>query len=569
MLEGRGAVEDFDYVEAGLDVVLAASRRGNWSGVGDRPILELLTEHNVSIRQISTDPEFYVESKDDDSGNGKKRKRGGVRKKAGDNEVNSALARGFCSLKHWEGLVTMFLPKILGRNCLGSNGMMVSPEWITWWKDVEKKVKEAVGEDLFLTTNLPNGFDLQKVRAAIKHVWYWKNGLKWLPRSHEDVNANANRIDPNATENRQQLIEERWKRLTPRAQKIEYTQMLVCWLSGIVEKKTGVIMDFAEAAEPDEEVIIEYGKTMADKISATSLVMMPKPTEAEAESFDLEVLDYVQNFRPGEGNAVDNAVSMFLNSDVEAALQQFLVEGEDIGVGQFAKWSPEKLWAYVGILDGLPISFQHWTCDDPAKLPDDDTQFEGSDEVQISWHQLVFIAALLSHMSDTQLAPVEGIVHTLPVDDAPISIREQWGAVPGVAFFDDVGLGKTMCSIAGIGSLQMLYTFQNPPDATKVPTQDDATASIPSSTEGTSTFAQAPTHPSSNGNTESSSERDEKNPPSKELANMTGNISITADPTVTTTNAGDESPNTSVQGTISNRLSFLDVFLSSMSHIVP
>ncbi|KAL0064507.1 hypothetical protein AAF712_008565 [Marasmius tenuissimus] len=162
-LEGRGAVEDFDYIEAELDVVLAASRKGNWSGVGDRLILELLTEHNVSTRQIDTDAEFYVESKDDDSGNG-----------------------------------------------------VVRPEWITWWK----------------------------------------NGLKWLLRSHEDVNANANRIDPNATENRQQLIEERWKRLTPRAQKIEYAQMLVCWLSGIVEKKTGVIMDFAEAAEPDGDQLV-------------------------------------------------------------------------------------------------------------------------------------------------------------------------------------------------------------------------------------------------------------------------------------------------------------------------
>ncbi|KAL0064509.1 hypothetical protein AAF712_008567 [Marasmius tenuissimus] len=488
-LEGRGAIEEFHYREAGLDEVLDASRKESWAAVGDKLILEVLAEHHVSIREVYTDPDYYVEIKDDDEDKkGKKRKRS--TKPSQSEDVTSALARGFCSLKHWEGLVTTLLPKILGPHCFGSNGIIVRPEWITWWKVVlqtlldaaskqhtrylnnletaERNVAEVVGKDIFMTTDLPDGFTLAKARQAIKYVRYWATALRWLPRSHEDVESNATRIDPDATENRQELIEKRWAGLSRRAKKIEYAQMLVGWLSRIVEKRTGVALDFAEAAEPEEETIIEYGKAMAEKISAKSIDNMPKPTPEETDDV----------------NVIDNAISMYLNSDIAAALKQFLGEGADIGVGQFATWSPADLWSYIGLLDGLPVGFRHWTCDDPARLPEEDVEFEGSDKVHISWHQLVFIAALFGHMSDTKLAPVEGILHTQPADDASISLREQWGAIPGVALFDDVGLGKIMCGIAGIASLQTLFGFQHatggsstPSDASKA--NDDPTSPGP------------------------------------------------------------------------------------------
>ncbi|KAJ8089854.1 hypothetical protein PM082_018431 [Marasmius tenuissimus] len=59
--------------------------------------------------------------------------------------------------------------------------------------------------------------------------------------------------------------------------------MLVGWLSRTVEKRMGVTLNFAEAAEPEEEAIIEYGKAITEKISAKSIDNMPKPTPEETK----------------------------------------------------------------------------------------------------------------------------------------------------------------------------------------------------------------------------------------------------------------------------------------------
>ncbi|KAJ3764604.1 P-loop containing nucleoside triphosphate hydrolase protein [Lentinula raphanica] len=51
-----------------------------------------------------------------------------------------------------------------------------------------------------------------------------------------------------------------------------------------------------------------------------------------------------------------------------------------------------------------------------------------------------------------------------------LPIREEWARFPGLCLFDEVGLGKTMCAMATIATLQQLYTIQqSTPDPNMLP----------------------------------------------------------------------------------------------------
>lgn len=141
----------------------------------------------------------------------------------------------------------------------------------------------------------------------------------------------------------------------------------------------------------------------------------------------------------------------------------FFEEGNDMGTADFMSWNMNQLKDYLGLTgDGLPFSFRRYTHEDPSALKDSDVEVTDSEPVRILWHQLVAVAAILRHSTRSEVSSkMEGILHTMPYDSAPRSIREEWGKHPGFAILDEVGLGKTMCAIALIATFQTIINFQN------------------------------------------------------------------------------------------------------------
>ncbi|KAJ3845918.1 P-loop containing nucleoside triphosphate hydrolase protein, partial [Lentinula lateritia] len=119
---------------------------------------------------------------------------------------------------------------------------------------------------------------------------------------------------------------------------------------------------------------------------------------------------------------------------------------------------------YLGLPeDGLPLAFRRHTADEPAMLadPDGDKPFLNSTPVKVSWHQFVFVAAVMLSLTTPKSAPLPNIFHSGPAQETTIRpVREEWAKVPGICLFDEVGLGKTMCAMATIATLQSLYEIQ-------------------------------------------------------------------------------------------------------------
>ncbi|KAJ3779937.1 P-loop containing nucleoside triphosphate hydrolase protein [Lentinula aff. detonsa] len=202
---------------------------------------------------------------------------------------------------------------------------------------------------------------------------------------------------------------------------------------------------------------------MAEAVPRSQVDAMATPEPIEVAQFERQLQDFSDMWlgrdRPDDG--LSTALSLFEGDNIEEMRKVFFTDSEDIGVERFAKMTEEDLHVYLGIPSGIPAVFRKFTADDPESIPlgnSGNESFEGAEPVGLSWHQEVWLAAMVGLSVNSGQADVEGIHHTEEgLEKAPMAIREKWGANPGIALLDEVGLGKTMEAIAGIGLLQTLH----------------------------------------------------------------------------------------------------------------
>lgn len=133
-----------------------------------------------------------------------------------------------------------------------------------------------------------------------------------------------------------------------------------------------------------------------------------------------------------------------------AAWDEFVGASSDIGVDKWKDCNPKQLDQYLGYVHGLPYTFRRWMVADTKESP--------PVKVKIDWHQKVYVATVLDKMDKPRLADRGS---NSANDEDYQCVKENWGAVPAIGLFDQVGLGKTMCAMATIGTLQNCYLSRN------------------------------------------------------------------------------------------------------------
>lgn len=188
---------------------------------------------------------------------------------------------------------------------------------------------------------------------------------------------------------------------------------------------------------------------------------MVSPSKGEVREFNAELADFTDSWLGRtEVDELQTVCSIFENPEFEEALKLYKAEGHDLGVGVFASMSEDELHQYLGYRNGLPLGFRCYTHAEHEKIPyqlDADTPFDGCDKVVLSWHQLVFVAAVFTHMSNSKQAALEGILHSPVNNKTPDAIKEEWAKTPGLCLLDEVGLGKTISCMATIVTLRMIH----------------------------------------------------------------------------------------------------------------
>ncbi|KAJ3979570.1 SNF2 family N-terminal domain-containing protein [Lentinula detonsa] len=324
----------------------------------------------------------------------------------------------------------------------------------------EKRVKELLGED-FLQSNMRTDFTVKVARVVITALKRYAGCLTWQVVTTEDEKIQSKVIDltkPDALAK----IRARYEKLSDMAKRKEFCQVALGWMQGILAKKLN-----KEVQQPDLEggdlIVFNYGVKMADAVPRSQVDAMATPEPIEVAQFERQLQDFSDMWlgrdRPDDG--LSTALSLFEGDNIEEMRKVFFTDSEDIGVERFAKMTEEDLHVYLGIPSGIPAVFRKYTADDPESIPlgNSGTEtFEGAEEVGLSWHQEVWLAAMVGLSVNSAQAEVEGIHHTEEgLEKAPMAIREKWGTNPGIALLDEVGLGKTMEAIAGIGLLQTLH----------------------------------------------------------------------------------------------------------------
>jgi hypothetical protein len=213
---------------------------------------------------------------------------------------------------------------------------------------------------------------------------------------------------------------------------------------------------------------VKYGIALGRKVPQKQLKdHFADPSDTAITAFNLEVSDFIDSWLGrDEIENLDTAKALYRNPEIETQLRQYLAEGEDIGVAPFQKHTPAQLHTYFGYPSDrpIPVGFRKFTAEEPSAIPAGvkDDPFDGSSPVVLSWHQLVFIAVLFSHLTSGQKAALTDIHHsgTPGPNEALVAIREQWAQIPGTCLFDEVGLGKTLCCLGAIGTIQHVYALQ-------------------------------------------------------------------------------------------------------------
>ncbi|KAJ3966212.1 P-loop containing nucleoside triphosphate hydrolase protein [Lentinula raphanica] len=480
---GRVGIERFKYEGPVLENVCALSKSEGWGNCMDDVVQEYLVASGWSIRERF---ELWA-------------------KKAPRNEKGE-IAKGFVGVTPWSGRLDQILEDIFGDRVRGEDMLSPTEESKIWftgllqtyldiankdWKralstmtKTQVALEKILGEKFWTTLDLPEDFTLRKAKSAFKLLLQWKSQLTWQVLLASDEKIREQVIDvekPDATE----LIAKRWEALSVDGRKADYCQMALGFVVGVIEAKTGKDVEVQLENNYDDQ-IVKYGRVLARAVRQDRINAIPTPSESDFNAFKLELTDFAEKFVGRDDNTLSVAISMYDNPDFNLAYESYLADGEDIGVGELGKYDPAKLYLYLGLpKNGVPVSFRSHTADEPSMLPkgDHEGEFRGSVPVSVSWHQLIFVARVIQHMTATHTAQINNIWKIgEPPENAFIPVKEQWAKFPGICLFDEVGLGKTMCAMATIATLQSLYHIQQ--EAKRTGNAD----SVPACLKGATTF---------------------------------------------------------------------------------
>ena len=203
------------------------------------------------------------------------------------------------------------------------------------------------------------------------------------------------------------------------------------------------------------------GQRLAKDVPQNQLQAMPLPNTYDVQEFGAELADLADAWLDRNNDETLASGLAFLNNpEVISAWETYIGGQADIGVVPWQKISTVDLHGSLGYTNGLPFTFRKYTCGDSKNFPPGatgDVPFAGSTKVVIAWHQLVYVVALLSKMTNPTLTDLADLHHSAGPPSDSYWLIEKWAAVPGIGLFDEVGLGKTMCAMAAIATLQNLY----------------------------------------------------------------------------------------------------------------
>ncbi|KAH7880193.1 uncharacterized protein C8R40DRAFT_1165093 [Lentinula edodes] len=459
---GRAEIEKYNFKNRDLNDVALSNKSEGWGSCMDGPLKDALDNVGFSIRdRYLAWVKLYAEK-----------------------DEQGRVVRGFVPLTQWTGRQDSFLEEVFGDAIKGKD--ITPPDTAKTWLNgviqtyldaatkeckratdslnaTQTELEKILGPDFWKSFEVPQNFDVKKARSVFKKMQHWKSQLSWQVTTEEDDEIREEEIDIESTE-ASKAIAARWSRLSDQGKKLEYCQMLIGWLVGVIEAKTSKTIEVNFDAGGYDEKIVGYGRVLARSIPRKKIENIPTPSESDFQAFALELADFAEEWVERDDSALRTAISMYENPQVDEALLLYKSDGADIGVGEFRSYDDKKLHEYLGLPeDGLPLAFRRHTADEPGMLadPDGDKPFLNSTPVKISWHQFVFVAAVMLALTTPKKAALPNILHSGPANERTIRpVREQWATVPGICLFDEVGLGKTMCALATIATLQSLYEIQ-------------------------------------------------------------------------------------------------------------
>jgi hypothetical protein len=177
-------------------------------------------------------------------------------------------SKGFLSVNTWDTSLGEFLPKMFGDAIRGGGSLI--PEVVTnWWHATIQSLLDAASkqrsrcevglakmekavENLFgpnwLKEEIPAGFTLTKARKALKLLRGYKAQLVWQLVSDTDVEIMQRPLEGDGPDGHKGF-ETRWALLTPNARKMEFCQVAIGWMMGVVGAKTGVDVEDDESVD--------------------------------------------------------------------------------------------------------------------------------------------------------------------------------------------------------------------------------------------------------------------------------------------------------------------------------
>ncbi|KAK1217211.1 hypothetical protein PQX77_020143, partial [Marasmius sp. AFHP31] len=457
-MAGITEINNFRYTAKGLPVFLEMSRGKTWDNCLDKIILDSLEENGMSMRVMYTRPQNYrsVHGQDPQS------------------------AKGFLPINTWDSSLGTILPKIMGDSVVFQAGIDTSA--LTFWHgylqplmDAQSKVRtratnriekdeaavQKVLGDSFLSAELPTDMSLRKAREAVTKLSKLKVDLSWCLVSPQDEAIARKEIDltkPTAADE----ITARWEKLSPNGQKLEYCMLAIGWLVKLIERKTGKKNEIDFGGEQDETVM-KYGMTLADKIPARQLDRFAPPTPEEVTGFNNLLSDVVDSWLGRTApDDLRTVISIFEDEDESNAVEKFKAGTTDLGMEEWQNQSYENVCLNTGLPEGRPTFFRNYTSDNVKDIVGGGSQpYPGAVEVKLAWHQMCSIAGIYTRLNSPQLADLPGIDHTpSALPSAPVAIREGWGRTPGIAVLDNVGLGKTLSALGAVGSFMQHRALQ-------------------------------------------------------------------------------------------------------------
>ncbi|KAF5340818.1 hypothetical protein D9757_015129 [Collybiopsis confluens] len=481
-------VNQWKWKDNGLDLVAQLARQENWDRCLDEEIEQVLDGEGKGIRTTYCTTYMYKRMT-----------------KIHDKDTGAVTMKGFIPPAYWDSATGVLIPKVLGVAI-----EHVTPEILEWWHAIlasildarskqrtrlDKKkaghlnaVMKLMGEGMW-QFQLPEGLTLAKAERALVHLRELKACLMWLPVSEEDLRLQREPIDVDS-EGAAERIKARWEKMSEFAQHQEWTQMMLGYMMGLVSRKVEqeLNVDFG-----DDSNLFDYGVCLAKAVPAPTLnARFLQPDEEEVRRFHKVVVDFADMWNGrSHPESLDTAVGLYFNPEYESAHDVWAEEGKNIGTSGYQRMTPEQLHTYLGFTDGRPLTFRKHTADDPQSIVSQgETAFPGSSPVIIAWHQLGFVHFLFMVLGYNKLTDGSGIHHSAGADKAPIAIQHKWGTVPGLCLFDEVGLGKTVCAMTAIGTLQNIYALQdsirNEPDEARKALMRSA---LPACVKGAATFA--------------------------------------------------------------------------------